>query len=64
MCLTKCFLAQAGCASPPFLAVLRGQAWLFGSMSVLTYALLVSVAFHLFVVLYEVPVLEYRFHAS
>ena len=46
------------------LAVLLGQAWLFGSTSVLTYALFVLVAFHLFVVLYEEPVLESQFQES
>ena len=46
------------------LAVLLGQAWLFGSMSVLTYALFVLVAFHLFVVVYEEPVLESQFQES
>ena len=46
------------------LAVLLGQAWLFGIMSILTYALGVLIAFHLFVVLYEEPALESRFHES
>jgi protein-S-isoprenylcysteine O-methyltransferase Ste14 len=46
------------------LAVLVGEAWLFGSTSVLVYALGVLVAFHLFVVLYEEPVLEAQFHEA
>ena len=46
------------------LAVLVGEAWLFNSTSVLTYAAFVLVAFHLFVVLYEEPVLQAQFHES
>jgi protein-S-isoprenylcysteine O-methyltransferase Ste14 len=46
------------------LAVLLGQAWFFGSMSILTYAGFVLVAFHLFVVLYEEPTLEAQFGES
>ena len=37
------------------LAVIVGEAWLFGSVSLIKYALLVLVLFHLFVVLYEEP---------
>jgi hypothetical protein len=39
------------------LAVIVGEAWLFGSVSLIEYALLVLVLFHLFVVLYEEPAL-------
>ena len=46
------------------LAVLLGEAWLFSSTSMLEYALFVIVAFHLFVVLYEEPVLDAQFHES
>jgi protein-S-isoprenylcysteine O-methyltransferase Ste14 len=46
------------------LAVLLGEAWLFGSTSILKYAICVLVAFHLFVVLYEEPALEAQFHGS
>jgi protein-S-isoprenylcysteine O-methyltransferase Ste14 len=46
------------------LAVLLGEAWLFGSASLLEYTLLVFVAFHLFVVLYEEPTLEALFTKS
>jgi protein-S-isoprenylcysteine O-methyltransferase Ste14 len=46
------------------LAVVVGEAWLFSSTSVLTYAAFVFLAFHLMVVLYEEPVLEAQFHES
>jgi protein-S-isoprenylcysteine O-methyltransferase Ste14 len=46
------------------LAVLLGEAWFFGSTSILEYALFVLVAFHLFVVLYEEPTLQAQFHES
>ena len=46
------------------LAVLLGEAWLFGSTSLVEYTLVVAVAFHLFVVLYEEPTLETAFEAS
>jgi protein-S-isoprenylcysteine O-methyltransferase Ste14 len=41
--------------------ILVGEAWLCGSFSILTYAAGVLVAFHLFAVLYEEPVLEAKF---
>jgi protein-S-isoprenylcysteine O-methyltransferase Ste14 len=43
------------------LAMLAGQAWLFGSGHLIEYALIVLVAEHLFVVLYEEPTLAARF---
>jgi len=46
------------------LAVVVGEAWLFGSVSLIKYALLVLVSFHLFVVLYEEPVLTSQFGES
>jgi protein-S-isoprenylcysteine O-methyltransferase Ste14 len=46
------------------LAVLLGEAWLFGSTSILKYAICVLIAFHLFVVLYEEPALEAQFRDS
>ena len=46
------------------LALILGEAWLFGSMSLLKYALLVFVLFHLFVVLYEEPALTSQFGES
>jgi len=46
------------------LAVLLGEAWLFGSTSILMYAVFVLVTFHLFIVLYEEPTLEASFHES
>ena len=46
------------------LAALLGQAWFFGSTSLLQYAGFVLVAFHLFVVLYEEPTLEAQFQES
>ena len=46
------------------LAVILGEAWFFGSVSLLEYALLVLVLFHLFVVLYEEPALTSQFGES
>jgi protein-S-isoprenylcysteine O-methyltransferase Ste14 len=46
------------------LAVLLGEAWLFGSPSILQYAIGVLIFFHLFVVLYEEPVLDAQFQES
>ena len=46
------------------LALILGEAWLFGSVSLLKYALLVLVLFHLFVVLYEEPALTAQFGES
>jgi protein-S-isoprenylcysteine O-methyltransferase Ste14 len=46
------------------LAVIVGEAWLFGSVSLIKYALLVLVLFHLFVVLYEEPALTSQFGES
>jgi protein-S-isoprenylcysteine O-methyltransferase Ste14 len=46
------------------LAILLGQAWFFSSASILTYAGVVFVAFHLFVIVYEEPTLEEQFRES
>ncbi len=46
------------------LAVIAGEAWFFGSLSLLKYALLMLVMFHLFVVLYEEPALTSQFGES
>jgi protein-S-isoprenylcysteine O-methyltransferase Ste14 len=46
------------------LAVLLGEAWFFGSTSILEYAAYVLIFFHLFVVFYEEPVLSEQFHES
>jgi len=46
------------------IALIVGEAWLFGSVSLLQYALLVLVFFHLWVVLYEEPTLTSRFGES
>ena len=46
------------------LALILGEAWLFGSVSLVNYALLVFVLFHFFVVLYEEPVLTSQFGES
>jgi protein-S-isoprenylcysteine O-methyltransferase Ste14 len=43
------------------IVILVGEAWIFTSISVVKYAAVVLVAFHLFVVLYEEPVLEAQF---
>ncbi len=45
-------------------AMLAGEAWLFGSLAIAIYALAVLVAFHLMVVLYEERTLEARFDES
>jgi protein-S-isoprenylcysteine O-methyltransferase Ste14 len=45
-------------------AMLLGEAWLFRSLLLVKYALLVFVLFHLFVVLYEERTLESRFGES
>jgi len=45
-------------------AVIAGEAWLFGSVSLIEYALLVLVLFHLFVVFYEEPELTSQFGES
>jgi len=45
-------------------ALLLGEAWLFGSVALVEYAGAVFVAFHLFVVLYEEPTLAARFGDS
>ena len=46
------------------LALILGEAWLFGSVSLLQYALLVLILFHLFVVFYEEPALTSQFAES
>jgi protein-S-isoprenylcysteine O-methyltransferase Ste14 len=46
------------------MAILLGQAWLFDSIALLQYAVLVFVVFHLFVMYYEEPALESRFGES
>ena len=46
------------------IALIVGEAWLFSSVALAEYALLVLVLFHLFVVLYEEPVLESEFGES
>jgi protein-S-isoprenylcysteine O-methyltransferase Ste14 len=46
------------------LALVLGEAWLFGSVSLLEYALVVIVLFHLFVVFYEEPALTSQFGES
>jgi len=46
------------------LALLLGEAWLFGSVSLLEYALVVIILFHLFVVFYEEPALTAQFGES
>jgi protein-S-isoprenylcysteine O-methyltransferase Ste14 len=46
------------------LALLLGEAWLFGSVSLLEYALVVIILFHLFVVFYEEPALTSQFGES
>jgi len=45
-------------------AMLLGEAWLFGSLLLAEYALVVLLFFHLFVVLYEELTLESRFGES
>ena len=46
------------------LALILSEAWLFGSVSLLKYALLVFILFHLFVVFYEEPALTSQFGES
>lgn len=46
------------------LGVIMGEAWFFGSASLVEYALLVLVFFHLFVVVYEEPALGAQFGES
>jgi len=46
------------------LALILGEAWLFGSVSLLKYALLLLVLFHLAVVLHEEPALTSQFGES
>ena len=46
------------------IAIILGQAWLFGSIGLAKYALLVLILFHLFVVFYEEPALESQFGES
>jgi protein-S-isoprenylcysteine O-methyltransferase Ste14 len=43
------------------IGLMLGEAWLFQSIGLAQYALLVLIFFHLFVVLYEEPVLESQF---
>jgi protein-S-isoprenylcysteine O-methyltransferase Ste14 len=45
-------------------AMLVGQGLFFGEVSVLVYALVVAVAFHLFVIMYEEPTLRARYGAE
>lgn len=46
------------------LLVLLGEAILFGSVTILRYALLVGAFFHLFVIYYEEPTLKKKFGAA
>jgi protein-S-isoprenylcysteine O-methyltransferase Ste14 len=46
------------------LAVLLGEAWLFRNGTLLQYALVVFITFHLMVVIYEEPALESKFGES
>jgi protein-S-isoprenylcysteine O-methyltransferase Ste14 len=46
------------------LALVAGEAWLFSSVSLFKYALVLLVSFHLFVVLYEEPALTSQFGKS
>jgi len=43
------------------IALVLGEAWLFRSVSLVQYAVLVLILFHLFVLLYEEPALESQF---
>jgi protein-S-isoprenylcysteine O-methyltransferase Ste14 len=45
-------------------AMLLGEAWLFRSIPLLQYAVVIFVLFHLFVVIYEEPALESKFGES
>jgi protein-S-isoprenylcysteine O-methyltransferase Ste14 len=44
--------------------LLLGEAWLFESITLFKYTLLVFIAFHLFVMFYEEPTLESHFGES
>jgi protein-S-isoprenylcysteine O-methyltransferase Ste14 len=46
------------------LAIVAGEAWLFGSLRLLAYAGLMAVFFHLFVTGYEERILSRRFGRS
>jgi len=46
------------------IALILGEAWLFRSIGLAKYALLVLILFHLFVAFYEEPVLESHFGES
>ncbi len=46
------------------IALILGEAWLFRSIGLAEYAVLVLILFHLFVVLYEEPTLESLFGES
>src|SRR5258706_10777414 len=46
------------------IALILGEAWLFGSVALVEYALLVLVFFHLLVVFHEEPTLESQFGES
>jgi protein-S-isoprenylcysteine O-methyltransferase Ste14 len=46
------------------LAMIFGQALILGSAGTLIYGLIITVAFHLFVILYEEPTLRQRFGAD
>ena len=46
------------------LTLLLGEAWLFDSVALLEYALVVFVVFHLTVIIYEEPALESQFGES
>jgi protein-S-isoprenylcysteine O-methyltransferase Ste14 len=53
--------------NPGYIAVVTmivGQAFVFGSVAVLVYALLIALGFHVFVVLYEEPTLRGTFGAE
>src|SRR4051812_10095599 len=43
------------------IALILGEAWLFSSVALVEYAVLVLILFHLFVVFYEEPALESQF---
>jgi hypothetical protein len=56
---------SAGCATRATgIALLVGQALLFGSLALLVYAAGIFLAFHLFVVFYEEPTLRRQFGAE
>ena len=46
------------------IALILGEAWLFRSIGLAEYALLILILFHLFVLLYEEPALESQFGES